>query len=124
MPKLTVVVTAAIGITAIALLFPTQVLNATVLSNQGSIAQIAREMRPIEKAAVCYGVGWRGFGYYPSILGLRPACWDTLPSGGPVYPVPAYDPGAATHYYCDHPRGYFPAVEACASGWRLVSVTR
>ena len=50
MPKLTVVVTAAIGIAAIALLFPTQVLNATVLSNQGSLAQVARDMRPIQRA--------------------------------------------------------------------------
>ncbi len=124
MPKLTVVVTAAIGLATIALLFPTQVLNATVLSNQSSPGQIARDMQPIQKAAICYGVGWRGFGYYPSILGLRPACWDMLPSGGPAYPVPAYDSGAAVYYYCDHPRGYFPAVQACANGWHAVSVTR
>jgi hypothetical protein len=122
MPKLTIVVTAAIGIAATALLFPTQVLNAMVLSNQRNLARVARDVRPIQKAAVCYGVGWRGWGYYPSILGLRPACWDTLPSGGPVYPVPAYS-GAASYYYCDQPRGYFPAVQACASGWRMVSVT-
>jgi hypothetical protein len=124
MSKLTIVVTAAIAMAATALLFPTQVLNATVLSNQGRLAQIARDVRPIEKAAVCYGVGWRGFGYYPSILGLRPACWDTLPFGGPVYPVPAYDSGAESYYYCDHPRGYFPAIQACNSGWRTVSVVR
>ena len=124
MPKLTVVVTAAIGIAAIALLFPTQVLNATVLSDQGNLARIARDMRPIEKAAVCYGVGWRGLGYYPSILGLRPSCWDTLPAGAPVYPAPAYESGPAVYYYCDHPRGYFPAVQACPYGWRAVSATR
>ena len=51
MPKLTIVVTTAIGIAATALLFPTQVLNATVLSDQGNLARIARDMRPIEKAA-------------------------------------------------------------------------
>ena len=124
MPKLTIVVTAAIGLAATALLFPTQVLNATVLSNQGRPAQIARDVRPIEKAAVCYGVGWRGFGYYPSILGLRPACWDMPAFAGPVYPVPAYDAGAAIYYYCDHPRGYFPAIQACDSGWRMVSTVR
>ena len=118
MPKLTIVVTAAIGIAAIALLFPTQVLNATVLGNQGNLARIARDMRPIQKAAVCYGVGWRGLGYYPSLLWLRPSCWDTLPS------APAYDSGPAVYYYCDHPRGYFPAVQACPYGWRAVSVTR
>ena len=124
MPKLTIAVTTAIGIVAIALLFPNQVLNATVLSNHVSLGQMASKARPITKAALCYGVGWRGYGYYYSLLGLRPACWDTLPYGGPVYPVPAYDPSAAAYYYCDRPKGYFPDVQTCSTAWRIVPVTR
>jgi hypothetical protein len=87
--------------------------------------------RPIEKVMVCYGIGWRGPGYYPSILGLRPACWDTLPSGGAIYPAPPLvyavpgapvypSPQPGTSYYCDDPRGYYPSVMACNGGWRAV----
>jgi hypothetical protein len=94
MPKLTIAVTIAIGIVAIALLFPNQVLNATVLSNHVGLGQMASKARPITKAArLCYGVRWLGYRYYPSLL--HPDCWDTLPDGGPVYPAAAYDPDAA-----------------------------
>jgi hypothetical protein len=80
------------------------------------------EAPAIEQVAVCYGVGWRGLGYYPSLLGLRPACWDTLPYTGPVAPTPAYIavPPSPVWYYCDNPRGYYPSVPACATGWRAV----
>jgi hypothetical protein len=87
--------------------------------------------RPIEQIAVCYGVGWRGAGYYPSILGVRPSCW------GAVYPPPAYivsppviyaapnavvpvAPPLPVFYYCDIPQGYYPSIPACNSGWRAV----
>jgi hypothetical protein len=42
-----------------------------------------------------------------------------------VYPYP--QPGAAPppaqapiYYWCDNPRGYYPAVPACATPWRIV----
>jgi hypothetical protein len=128
MPKLTIAVTGAIGIAAVALLFPNQVLKATVVSGQAGLAQMAGEARPIKKAALlCYGLGWRGYGYYPWLLGLSSACWDTLPYGGPVYPVypaPAYDPSAAVYYYCDRPRGYYPQVQTCSTAWRTVPTIR
>jgi hypothetical protein len=85
----------------------------------------------IEKVVLCDGVGWRGPGYYPSLLGLRPACWDTLPYGGPVYAAPAIvaappavylppPPPSATWFYCDDPKGYYPSVQTCTSGWRAL----
>ena len=121
MRRLTIAAAAMIGVGAVTLLFPNQVLNATVLlGNQASVRQLARKAQPITRAAVCYGVGWRGYGYYPSLLGLRPSCWDTLPNGGPVYPAPVHDPSAATYYYCDDPKGYFPDVQTCSTAWRAV----
>lgn len=45
--------------------------------------------------------------------------WNYYPV--PVYPYP--DPYAApppVYYWCDNPRGYYPAVPACARPWRIV----
>ena len=43
-----------------------------------------------------------------------------------VYAPPA-DPGyvasSSTWYYCDNPRGYYPYVAQCHSGWRAVPAT-
>jgi hypothetical protein len=114
--------------------------NAMVLAEGATdLRVVVKKARPIEKAAICYGVGWRGAGYYPSILGLRPACWDMLPYGGPAYPAPAYiaapiietppappislAPARPSRYHCDNPRGYYPFVPTCAGGWRLVPAT-
>jgi hypothetical protein len=33
-------------------------------------------------------------------------------------------PPAQSWYYCDNPQGYYPYVQACASGWRPVPVSR
>jgi hypothetical protein len=109
--------------TSAALLLPhaaDAMMMAGVVAGIGNAAPVAL---PIEKVAVCYGVGWRGPGYYPAIFGLRPACWDTLPYGGPVYPAPAYAAPPVAAWYCDNPKGYFPNVAACGSGWRAVPVT-
>jgi hypothetical protein len=43
----------------------------------------------------------------------------------PVYVAPsqpAYvsQPSAQNWYYCDNPRGYYPYVASCGSGWRQV----
>lgn len=38
-----------------------------------------------------------------------------------VAPQPTYiSQPAPTWYYCNNPRGYYPNVTACASGWRAV----
>ena len=59
------------------------------------------------------------------------------PAYYPAYPAPAYypppvvysppppsptpiAPQAQTWYYCDSPKGYYPYVSACGSGWRQV----
>jgi hypothetical protein len=43
--------------------------------------------------------------------------WYLYPA--PVYPYP--DPFAPpVYYWCDNPRGYYPAVPACALPWRAV----
>jgi hypothetical protein len=39
----------------------------------------------------------------------------------PVVVIPAAPPTA--WYYCDNPRGYYPYVPQCPSGWRAVSPT-
>jgi hypothetical protein len=36
--------------------------------------------------------------------------------GSPPAPAPSW-------YYCDNPRGYYPYVAQCPSGWRAVSPT-
>ena len=46
---------------------------------------------------------------------------------GFYYPAPAYPPpetivyaAPPSWYWCDNPRGYYPAVAACPGGWRAV----
>lgn len=88
--------------------------------------------------AACVGWGWHGPGIYVSPLGLRAACYG--PVVAPVvYPGPYVYPGyyavpvyaapptvyvtaqEPTSYYCDDPKGYFPAVPSCPGGWRAVA---
>src|SRR5665213_673108 len=35
-------------------------------------------------------------------------------------PAPVAAPQAQTWYYCDNPKGYYPYVSSCSSGWRQV----
>jgi hypothetical protein len=70
--------------------------------------------------------GWHGgrFGWWWAWGGP----WVFYPA--PVYPYPVYPyvdvpsaPGpapASYWYYCDNPRGYYPYVTQCGSGWRAV----
>jgi hypothetical protein len=37
--------------------------------------------------------------------------------------APAQPPPAASWYYCDGERGYYPYVQQCAGGWRPVAPT-
>jgi hypothetical protein len=45
---------------------------------------------------------------------------------GPVYgyyetpPMDAYRTIEGFYYYCNQPAGYYPAIQDCPSGWRLV----
>lgn len=34
---------------------------------------------------------------------------------------PGYAAQSSTWYYCDNPRGYYPYVQQCHSGWRTVA---
>jgi len=49
------------------------------------------------------------------------------PAPAPVYQTqPAYQPpppAESNWYYCDNPRGYYPYVTSCPSGWRTVPST-
>ena len=67
---------------------------------------------------------------------VAPAPYYVVPVPPPVYypPVyyPAYIPPAPptivaprpqTWYYCDNPKGYYPNVQSCGSGWREVGAT-
>jgi len=90
-------------------------------------ATIPNAAKPIDKVA-CWGWGWHCPGVYAGPLGLRPACWGgPYYYGGPVYVAPGYvapapvvyPPAVSTTWYCDNPRGYYPGVAACATGWRM-----
>lgn len=81
MPKLAIAVTAAIGVAAIALQFPVQVLNATA-----SLSQMTGKALPIANAVLCQGMCWRGCGYSLLVLGFRRSCWDWLPYGRACLP--------------------------------------
>jgi hypothetical protein len=94
---------------------------------------------PVETVA-CVGFGWRGPGIYASILGARPACWGSVVYGEPAYvvaappavvaapsvvvapqPTAVVGPPSTVWYYCDTPKGYYPQVAACTTGWRTVT---
>jgi hypothetical protein len=74
--------------------------------------------------------GWRG----PRVrlgLGLG-TFWGPYWGGGPYWPYEAYPPVVAPPpvvvqpsphywYYCDAARAYYPYVQHCPGGWRLVT---
>jgi hypothetical protein len=67
---------------------------------------------------IVIGVGgpfWRPYAYpysspytYPPVL------------VAPATPPVVAPPPPASGYYCDHPTGYYPYVQQCPGGWRLV----
>jgi hypothetical protein len=72
--------------------------------------------------------GWPGFYGYPY---YEPP-YAYYPAPAPVYYPPAAPEAAQTSpgpapaqswYYCDNPRGYYPYVQSCSTGWRAVPVT-
>jgi len=94
-----------------------------------------RDRAPSIGKIACWGWGWRGPGVYVSPLGLRAACRDAPLVAAPAYVTPGYPvaplvlapaappyaaPPPPTWYYCDNPKGYYPSVATCTSGWRTV----
>ena len=69
-----------------------------------------------------FGVPLFGPWYYPPPYYYAPPAAYVPPV---VYPAqPAYaPPQAQTWYYCAKPRGYYPYVQNCSSGWRSVPAT-
>lgn len=83
------------------------------------------------QARVVVGVGF-GFGPFWGVPYPYPYPYPyayPYPAPPPYYApsavyAPAADPGygvaSSTWYYCDNPRGYYPDVPQCNSGWRAV----
>jgi len=55
--------------------------------------------------------------YYPPPYYYEPPPVVYAPPPPPPTPLA---PQAQTWYYCDNPKGYYPYVSNCASGWRQV----
>jgi hypothetical protein len=66
-------------------------VHAAPLPSSSTIGPASELSRPAEKV-LCYGYGWRGWGYYPGWF--RPACSNPGPAyvapGSVVVPAPAY----------------------------------
>ncbi len=55
--------------------------------------------------------------YYPPPYYYAPPPVVYAPPPAPPTPLA---PQAQTWYYCDNPKGYYPYVSNCSSGWRQV----
>ena len=77
-------------------------------------------------ARIFVGFGFRPVIAPPVFYAPRPVFYAPPPvvyAPPPVVVQPAYtsQPAAAsTWYFCDNPRGYYPNVTACSTGWREV----
>ena len=58
-----------------------------------------------------WGPDWPRYAYPPVVIAPSPRVYVEAP------PPPVY------WYYCENPRGYYPYVSQCPSGWRAVSPT-
>ena len=58
-----------------------------------------------------WGPYWPYYAYPPVVIAPSPRVYVEAP------PPPVY------WYYCENPRGYYPYVSQCPSGWRAVSPT-
>ena len=64
---------------------------------------------------VVVGSPWYPYGYYP-----QP---PTVVQQAPVYVEPQQqkeEEAANYWYYCENPKGYYPYVDRCPSGWMMV----
>jgi hypothetical protein len=77
---------------------------------------------------------WREGHWFQGRHGRRVGWWWIVGGVWYFYPQPIYpypdpfqppiiagpQPSGPLYYYCDAPRGYYPYVSTCASGWRPV----
>lgn len=77
-----------------------------------------------------FGFGFPFFGY-PYPYPYPPYAYP-YPAPAPYYAPsvgytpslgPGYGAAPSTWYYCDNPRGYYPYVPQCYSGWHAVPAT-
>jgi len=57
---------------------------------------------------------------YPPVTVAPAAPATVIQQAPPVVQAPAV---AASYYYCDQPKGYYPYVGSCSVAWRQVPVT-
>ncbi|MDB5397476.1 MAG: hypothetical protein JWM91_4982 [Rhodospirillales bacterium] len=63
-----------------------------------------------------YGYGYEPYYYPPPVVYAPPP----VVYAPPPPPVNYIARPQQSLYYCDNPRGYYPSVQSCGSGWREV----
>jgi len=58
--------------------------------------------------------------YYPPAYYPPPPVVYAPPVYAPVVQPTYVAPPAQSWYYCDNPKGYYPSVSTCSSGWRQI----
>ncbi|PKU21589.1 hypothetical protein [Telmatospirillum siberiense] len=89
--------------------------------------------RTVVSVGIGGGPGWYGppppyyyappppvYYYPPPPVYVAPPTTIVVPAPAPAVQGPA---PAATWYYCDDPKGYYPYVANCNTGWRPVQPT-
>jgi hypothetical protein len=91
---------------------------------------------PVARFGAREFAAWRGGYWWHGFRGGRIGWWWFADGfwywyDAPVYPYPlyvgdyyvaseGYAPPAPVSYYCYEPRGYYPYIPACPTGWRVV----
>ncbi|HEY3917460.1 MAG TPA: hypothetical protein VGL83_06690 [Stellaceae bacterium] len=99
-----------------------KLLRAAVTLSVGAVAAGALAMPAAARVVVGFGFGvpvvpapW----YYappPVVYAPPPVVYAPPPVAAPAY----VSQSAQNWYYCDNPRGYYPYVASCSTGWRQV----
>ena len=63
-----------------------------------------------------YGYGYGPYYYPPAVVYAAPP----VVYAPPPPPVSYIAQPRQTFYFCDNPRGYYPSVQSCGTGWREV----
>jgi hypothetical protein len=91
----------------------------------GTLGLVAALPVPADaRAVITFGIGvpvYDPYYYAPPAYYPPPAYYAPPVYAAPAPVVVAPAPAAQTWYYCDHPRGYYPDVSACPTGWRQVA---
>ncbi|HXQ67177.1 MAG TPA: hypothetical protein VN980_11430 [Alphaproteobacteria bacterium] len=61
--------------------------------------------------------------YYPYYYAPPAAYYPPYYAAPTVVAQPAAPAPAQSWYYCDNPKGYYPYLQSCGSGWRQVPAT-